>query len=103
MFGFETERQTGKLETTAEIVTHLFGHRPVPFLRLPFVLARVARPRGCQGTGSNCGTRCPPGGPLGEEDLVEPCEVLLWWLEDWLPPECPTPPWSQGFVPRDWA
>ena len=31
------------------------------------------------------------GGPMEEEDLVGPCVVLLWWLEDWLPPECPTP------------
>ena len=38
-------------------------------------------------------------GPMEEEDFLGPCGVLLWWLEDWLPPECPTPPWSRGFVP----
>ena len=42
-------------------------------------------------------------GPLREEVLVGPCKDLLWWLEDWLPPECPTPPWSRGLMPQDWA
>ena len=43
------------------------------------------------------------GGPMVEEDKVGPCGVLLWWLGAWLLPECPTPPWSQEFEPRDWA
>ena len=41
------------------------------------------------------------GGPEEEEDLLWPWLVLLWWLEDWLPPEYPTPPWSLGSVPLD--
>ena len=36
---------------------------------------------------------------MEEEDLVGPCGVLLWWLEDWLPPECPTPPGPKGLHP----
>ena len=39
------------------------------------------------------------GGPMEEEDLVGPSGVLLSWLEDWLPPECPTPPCPEDFCP----
>ena len=39
------------------------------------------------------------GGPMEEEDLVGPCDVLLWWLEDRLPPECPTPPDPRDLCP----
>ena len=32
-----------------------------------------------------------------------PWFVLLWSLEDWLPPECPYPPWSLGMEALDSA
>ena len=46
------------------------------------------------------------GAGLGGPELVEdswPWFVLPWRLEDWLLPECPTPPWSLGLVPMDSA
>ena len=43
------------------------------------------------------------GGPELEEDPIWPWFVLLWWPEDWLPPERPTPPWFLGLAPLDSA
>ena len=43
------------------------------------------------------------GGPKLTEDPFQLWFVLLWWPEDWLPPECPTPPRSGGLVPMDSA
>ena len=46
------------------------------------------------------------GAGLGGPDLVEdswPWCVLPWQLEDWLLPDCPTPPWSWVFGPWDLA
>ena len=43
------------------------------------------------------------GGPKLAEDPFWSWFVLLWWPEDWLPPECHTPPQSLGLVPLDLA
>ena len=43
------------------------------------------------------------GGPLREGDPLRPWPDPLWWLEDWLPPCCPTPPLSLERAPEDLA
>ena len=84
---------------------------------LTFLVTDLSRSSGCllpwpEWPGPEVAARAPDvvvalgaglGGPKPGEDLFWPWLVLLWWLEDWLPPECPTPPWSLGLVPLDLA